>query len=217
MSPTPPRSRPRLAPPPARLSGRTPGLSALSAVVLTLVVALATPACGSSRPDQASVPVDTTPAAASTGATSPDAATSDLSAAVLARYQEFWQVWLRANNPPNPDYPDLDRYYTGRQLDGARTTILDRQMSGQVVSLPPGSKYAHHASVTVYPNGASANVIDCAIDDSVVIVEATGAVVNSELVAQLINAEMVLIDGAWKVSAVTFVKEWPGETECAIG
>jgi len=216
MSPSPPRSRPRLAPPPARLSGRTPGLSALSAVVLTLVVALATPACGSSRPDQASVPVDTTPAAASTGATSPDAATSDHEAIKVAArdaYVEFWNVWIEANNPPNPSYSRLSDFYTGPQLEGARIGIENNRVKGLIV-VDDRERPEDHSLDFKQVELAKVVFDDCSVDNGKTVNASTSEIIDGDTVTYLRRVSMRLEDGKWKVESAEKVKMWPGTSDC---
>ena len=82
--------------------------------------------------------------------------------------------------------------------------------------LPPDSRYAHKATATVLADGVSATIADCAIDDSIVERQGTGEVLNDELQAQLVGAQMVRTDSGWKVSNVTFIKSWPGETQCHV-
>jgi len=168
-------------------------------------------ACGSSGSDTGAPATDS-----SLDSTTTVPAPTDVEQAVLAAYQEFWRVWLRANNPPNPDYPDLARFYTASQLQGARASIAGHKARGELVVLPPNSKYSHHASAQVLGDGTKATIADCAIDDSIVEKTGTAEVINDDLVAQLVAAEMTLTESGWKVSSITFLKDWPGETECHV-
>ncbi len=73
-------------------------------VVLTftaLAAAVASACAGQSRTSRLA-PATSFTAPASTAAPDP---TSE----VLAAYQEFWRVWLEANDPPNPDDPNLEK------------------------------------------------------------------------------------------------------------
>jgi len=222
MSPSPPRSRPRLAPPPARLSGRTPGLSALSAVVLTLVVALATPACGSSRPDQASVPVDTTPAAASTGATSPDAATgtgapsSADQLAVNAILDRYWTIWLEASDPTNPEDPHLSEVLSAEALSQTRANLRSRAALGQAIVLPAAAQFRHHVEAIAFDAPGRATATECVVDDSQLIDGSTGAVINGSVATyELLKVLVQDNDGNWTISNSRQQMRWEGVAGCA--
>ena len=56
--------------------------------------------------------------------------------AVLAAYQGYWDTWLAANDPPNPDHPDLERYATGAALAKVQESIASHRSVGQVIRLP---------------------------------------------------------------------------------
>ena len=63
---------------------------------------------------------------------------------MLAAYQEFWQVWLQANNPPNPDYPDLPKVATGPELTTGSGRIAKKVAEGTYTRLPDGSIATSH-------------------------------------------------------------------------
>ncbi len=84
----------------------------LGAAVVVLVLAMA--GCGSGE-----VEGETTPTTAAPGTTTvptPPPTTLTDEEAVLAAYQGYWDTWLAANDPPNPDHPDLAEYATGPAL-----------------------------------------------------------------------------------------------------
>jgi hypothetical protein len=178
-------------------------------IVVLTVAAFASACAGHSTPQARADSTPTKPT--STTATT----TPDPKAAVLVAYQRFWQVWLAANNPPNPNDPRLAEVDTGAQLAGARASIRNHQLRGEIIRLPHPSRYRHRATVSLLGSRQGAAVIDCALDDAVVLVPATGRVVDARVETQLISADMVLLAGRWKVSALRFVKTWPGATTCA--
>jgi hypothetical protein len=177
-------------------------------IVVLTVAALASACAGHTSPE-AGPP--TTSTARATTTTAPDP-----KAAVLAAYQRFWDVWLAANNPPNPNDPRLAEVDAGAQLAGARQSIRRHQDLHQRVVLPKPTRYVHNAAVTLLNPGATATVIDCAIDDSM-LVSSSGRVLDASVQTQLIDADMVREGGRWKVSYTRFVKKWAGVGSCARG
>ena len=61
-------------------------------------------------------------------------------------YTDFWHVWLKANNPPDPDDPELAEVATGSQL--GPDAQLDRRSRQQTASASRdhGSDTARHSS-----------------------------------------------------------------------
>ena len=99
----------------------------LGTAVVVLVLAAA--GCGGGGGDEAASPTTTGEPSPTSEPTSPSTTLTD-EEAVLAAYQGYWDTWLVANDPPNPDHPDLERYYTGGPLDRARREIIaDRRIS----------------------------------------------------------------------------------------
>jgi hypothetical protein len=139
---------------------------------------------------------------------------ADPTSAVLAAYQQFWRVWLEANDPPNPNDPNLQKVDTGAQLAGAKATISEHLRRGQVVRLPAHSRYRHTATATLAGGTTEASVIDCAIDDSQLLDGTTGRILDGTTETQLIYADMQLLAGRWKVSGIRFMKKWQGVRRC---
>jgi len=156
-------------------------------------------------------PGTTTHAPATSGTAS---TASDDRAAVLAAYQRFWQVWLRANDPPNPSDPAIAEVETGAQLAGTLLAIERDRDRGERIRLPAKSQYHHTASATIDRSGMQAMVSDCAVDDSIVIQSSTGRVVDNSIETQRITATMIRIGRWWKVSSSQIVRSWPGISAC---
>lgn len=139
----------------------------------------------------------------------------DPTEAILEAHRGFWDTWLAANDPPDPDHPGLRRYYTGAAYERAVAAIEKNVDGGLVIRLPDGSRYEHVASIVAF-DGERAVVRDCAIDDAVIIAVASGAVINADVETQLLEATIELGgDGTWRVSDNIRVEAWPGITECA--
>ena len=113
-----------------------------------VVVVLAAAGCGGGGGDEAASPTTTTGPSPTSEPTSPSTVLTD-EQAVLAAYQGYWDTWLAANDPPNPDHPDLERYATGAALDresasrspttGSRRTDASTASSSSIASIEPRS------------------------------------------------------------------------------
>jgi hypothetical protein len=191
---------------PKRWTGRA-SMSAVGALIA--IVALLLTACSGS--DSRATPTSTDPEVTSAP---PTTSPSTPEGEVLAAYQEFWQVWLRANNPPNPNYPDLAKVATGLELGTVRTAIQKSVDEGTFTTLPTGSHYRHQAEVKQI-NGNEASVQDCAIDDSQIIQTVSGAIVNGDVVTQLLVSSVVRSNAVWQVTNVQEQAKWRGAVPCA--
>jgi hypothetical protein len=59
-------------------------------------------------------------------------------------------------------------------------------------------------------------VLECVVDDALVIRRATGAVTDDTVATHNVLADLERIDGAWRVSAVRLVQRWEGVAGCAL-
>ncbi|HEY6532016.1 MAG TPA: hypothetical protein VIY72_06915, partial [Acidimicrobiales bacterium] len=134
--------------------------------------------------------------------------------AILAAYQGYWDTWLKANDPPDPDHPDLVNYATGAALENARLAIANHQRLGQVIRLPADSQISSLAEVDSLEVSV-ATVSDCATDDSKLLDAATGIVLDGEEATFRFEASMHLEDGEWRVATVESIEKWEGIVECA--
>jgi hypothetical protein len=178
-----------------------------------VVVVLAAAGCGGGGGGEAASPPTSVEPSPSSEPTSPSTAPTE-EAAVLAAYQGYWDTWLAANDPPNPDHPDLERYYIGRSLERARQEIFDRRAVGQAIRLPASAEYRHRADVTIDGVDA-ATVTDCSVDDSQVVDVASGRVLNDAVVSELITASLVRVNDEWRVQLTSRTAAWEGVAGCA--
>ena len=65
-------------------------------------------------------------------------------------------------------------------------------------------------------DGDRAEVQECVVDDRLVVVRATGEVINDEVATHNVRATLRLVDGVWKVSATSLVQIWEGVAGCAL-
>ena len=135
-------------------------------------------------------------------------------AAVLAAYQGYWDTWLAANDPPDPEHPDIERYYTGAALERAVGAIRDRRDLGRALSLPEGSRYGHVVEVTALTDSAAV-VRDCAVDDGWVVDRASGRVLNDSVVTEQLEGHLTQTPVGWKVARVQVLRQWQGVSSCS--
>ena len=180
-------------------------------LALTCAMALLVAACAGAHERTADSP---TTLGHSRPPDTPTTTASTPAQAVLAANQRLWKVWLEANDPPNPDDPQLSAVAVDPLLSGTRQSIEQHLQRGERVTLPKEPLYRHDATATLNPSNSSAEVQDCATDDSIVEDAATGKVIDGSVETQLIEAQMVLTPSGWRASRTTFVKSWPGVVAC---
>ena len=138
----------------------------LGATVVALVLAAA--GCGGGGVDEADATATTVEPSTTTEPTSPPTALTD-EQAVLAAYQGYWDTWLAANDPPDPDHPDLARYATGAALAKVRESIA-RPSAASAGSPAAGdtSQWRHRAEGRVHAETERSCSI-ALIDDSLLV------------------------------------------------
>ncbi|WP_334144742.1 hypothetical protein [Rhabdothermincola sp.] len=182
-----------------------------------LVLGVLFAGCGGGSEGEGSAPGVTPapPPSSTVEQTSPTTQPRSDEEAILAAYQGYWDTWLAANDPPNPDHPGLARYYTGEALERARDSIQQNRIAGVLLRLPPGSVYRHEAVVTEIGEGRAA-IRDCAVDDGLVLSVQDGAVLNNAVVTTHAEATLLHVDGLWKVDDVVVDARWEGVAGCAM-
>ncbi len=133
---------------------------------------------------------------------------------VLAAYLASWEAWDAATDPANPELPGLAETSTGPALKAAVDQIAAWRASGRVAHDPEDSISEHRAEV-VSVDGQEATVRDCSIDDGLVVIAATGEVVNDAIETIDFEASMVIEAGRWKLSSLKVVESWEGVGGCA--
>ncbi len=183
------------------------------------VVLLALTGCGGAS--DSATPGDVPPPA--TAARPPDGSSPVVDAAadrerteqeVLDAYLASWAAWDAATNPANPDHPALAETRTGPALQAAVDQIEAWQASGRVAYDPENSISEHQAEV-VYVEGHEAMVRDCSIDDGLVVIAATGEVVNDLVETNLFEGSMIFEADRWKLRSLNVAETWEGVGGCA--
>ena len=162
-----------------------------------IVLALVLGACGGGAADPSagpsSRPTTDFPAAVTTSTVLPE------EAAVVSAYREFWEAYLEAADPMDPENPVLAEHAVNPQLERLQRGFLSRRSSGEVIR---GTLDLAPEVVSI--DGGTAVVSDCYADSTGVYDAETGERKDTPTgVRHDITAEMVLDGASWKVSDIT--------------
>ncbi len=160
-----------------------------------------------------STPVDPPTSASSTTEATTSTTIDDEEAALLAAVDGYWSAILVAGDPSDPDHPSLREYATGPALLQAVDVLAERRQLGQIVRLPPDSKYEHRPQVEARTD-TTATVVDCAIDDAELVDVESDVVLDGSTVTNLWTVELEQQQGSWRVVALRIDDSWDGATEC---
>lgn len=209
--------------------GHPPRRAVISALCVALVLALA--GCSDDDSDTAAsstTAADRTSTTASTSSTSRDTTTTTTEATpvttapgttaeqeVIDRYVGYWNARFNANaGVPNPDDPALRDFATGRQLDAVVAETQSNLDSG--VAFERAAEPHNIQRVTVVEiDGDRAVVQECVVDDGLVVSRDTGEVVDDSVSTHNVQAEMLRVDGVWKVSEARLLQQFEGVAGCA--
>ena len=213
--------------------GHPPRRAVISALCVALVLALAGCSDDDNPAAQTSTSAgDTTSTTGSTTSTSTTAAdtttttTDPVSATtapgttpeqeVIDRYVGYWNARFNANaGVPNPDDPALRDFATGRQLDAVVAETQSNLDSG--VAFERAAEPHNIQRVTVVEiDGDRAVVQECVVDDGLVVSRDTGEVVDDSVSTHNVQAEMLRVDGVWKVSEARLLQQFEGVAGCAL-
>ncbi|HVT78718.1 MAG TPA: hypothetical protein VHD87_16885 [Acidimicrobiales bacterium] len=115
---------------------------------------------------------------------------------VLTAYRAFWDDYLAAADPMDPQSPKLGDHATDPELQTLRTAFLARKSGGEVIR---GNLNLSPRVLSIL--GESASVRDCYLDNTGIYDAATGTRKDTATgVRHLITASLVRDAGAWKVS-----------------
>ena len=133
-------------------------------------------------------------------------------AAVETAYRNAVGAAQEAFAVPDPDYPPLAVYNTGRMLATWRDRLVDLRSSGEVGRFPAGSVHRIRVDDVVLSGAATAVVDACEVDDAVVTVVRSGVIVNDALSSFHNRGELTLAHGRWQLSSRTTLLKERGAT-----
>lgn len=114
---------------------------------------------------------------------------------MLTGYRAFWDAYLAAADPMDPQNPLLEQHAVGIQLETIQKAFLARRAGGEVIR---GTLDLAPRVVSVV--GDKAAVRDCYLDNTGVYDAATGTRKDTATgVRHLVTATIQLDGGAWKV------------------
>lgn len=144
---------------------------------------------GSDRAD----PESSTTTNSITSSTAPSA-----QAEVTAAWRRFWDVYLAASNPMNPQDPRLREVATGEELKTLTSAFLASKSSGEIYK---GTIELRPAVPEV--SGDTATLSDCYLSSILAYDAQTGALRDRhENVRRLVTASLVKEGGVWKVARI---------------
>ena len=117
----------------------------------------------------------------------------------LRAYEAFWDGYLEAADPMNPEHPVLAEVATGEQLRQLRSAFLARLSAGEVIRGELDT-----APEVVEVSGDAATVRDCYLDRTGVFDAQTSTRKDTETgVRHLVTVRLVQEAETWKVAAIT--------------
>ncbi len=165
--------------------------------------ASATPETTASSPPDTTVAADTTSTSAMTEVE-----------AILAAVSKYWDVYLAASNPPDPNHPAIDEVMTGDARDRLAQLLEDRKALGQEVRLPNPTQFGLYPTITkIAENSATVSV--CLVDDTQLVAMETGEILDDEIETYLFVLDLDYSDAVWKISQNTVNEAWEGRAGCA--
>ena len=156
------------------------------------VVAALTAACSNDDGDADAAPRPRT-------TTTTVATTTTAEQGVLDAYESFWDAYLQAADPMNPEHPVLADVATGDQLRQLRSAFLARLSADEVIR-----GEVETAPEVVEVGGGTATVRDCYLDRTGIYDAATGQRKDTESgVRHLVTVSLVQESARWKVASIT--------------
>ena len=190
-------------------------------LLLALLVVLPLAACGGDDDPSAGPTADDT-VVSTTSTTDPDPTTSTATAdptpeqEVEAAYLEIVRSYYERLQDPDPDDPSISEAHTGASL--AQVTNHNQEMlaAGQRERFTERGVPTPDVRNVTLEGDAIARIDNCYVDDVIVYVAATGAVVDDSASSLLVESVLVLEDGRWKLSEQLVIETTPGAEGCSV-
>lgn len=210
-----------LAPPhalPSRAPRRRPRLRAVLVAPLLLIFAVAGPACSDDEPESPTagdtLPDTTTtePAPTTTAPTTTTPPTPEEE--VKAAYLDIIESSFRRLEDPTLDDPTVEQNHIGSNRDTVLAELKSVIESEQVAKFPGSKAPAPEIISLELESPERATVRSCLIDNTQLIDEASGDVVNDVVSSNLEDATLVKTNGTWKLQLLTLVERWEDGEGC---
>jgi hypothetical protein len=179
---------------------------------LVAVVVVGGVACGGDDDEESTGSTATSTTAAPT--TTLDEETRKEEAAKEAFLDYYEAFFTAAAEPVTPQLPELQGLMTGDQRRIVTRNLEDMRAKGYATRLPPDSQRRQDPRVVRLQADGSVEVTSCEVDDSIVYDVDTGAVINDDVVTNVISATLVEERGQWKIAFSERTETSPGIAEC---
>jgi hypothetical protein len=186
---------------------------------LTLV-ALATVGCSCSsgggatgESTTAPVVVTTTTIATTTTTVAPTTTALTDEQAVRNTVERYWVAWIAAGDPPDPNNADYLAVTTGKLQKRETDDLREKAQLKMAYRLPSNSKF-HHEIVQVAVAGDNAEVVECLVDDTLLVDQADGHIRNDRVSTSKILRKLTRIDGQWRISEDIEIEKHDGVAPC---
>jgi hypothetical protein len=131
---------------------------------------------------------------------------------VETAYLAYWDMLGRLAAAPDPEDPEITQRASGQALAEVKAGLVSQLASGHIAQTGP--EYSHTV-LSVVITGDKAVVRDCAVDDSTIVDQSTGAKVSGGVPATgLLEASLTAVDSGWKIDDVDTLQTWSGVTTC---
>lgn len=158
---------------------------------------------------------DSLPTTRETISTTPTTGPQTDEEAILATVEGYWETLYRGSAPPDPQYPGLEQYLDGEQLERSRSLVQERFNLGQALRMADDPQYSNEASA-VEVDGSSAVVDGCGIDDLVLYQRNQDVVLNDSVSTSRWRLTLQKSDSGWKVVRSEVLQSWEGVAGCAL-
>jgi hypothetical protein len=133
---------------------------------------------------------------------------------VIERYLAYWEARQEANRLGDPARASLAELATGRQLEQARDEVQTNRDLGLSYRTSVPSVTAHDVAVESQTQGRAV-LVDCFVNDGIVVERRTGRVIDDSVVTRRLSAVMRMVNGEWRLASTEVLEEWEGVSGCA--
>ena len=194
--------------------GPSASLRSITATVILLGLVVGAAACSNDKKaDSPTATLGTSPVTSTTRSTTSTTTLEDVKADVVAAQQAATRAFYEAMVHPDPDDPRLRIHRTGESLANVRD--LMRRYASEGKAARHGSNGLPKSVVEeVEVNGRTARVTTCTTDDTAIVRESDGQVLDDDVSSARQRFHLVLDHGDWRISSGDWLGKFEGMTTC---
>lgn len=167
-------------------------------VSIGMAVGVGAVACSSGSSSGGSQGPTTSGRATASSTSAPTSTTTPTEASTVAAYRAFWDAYVAAGDPMDPQSAALKATAVNPALETVQRSFLAHLAGGEVIR---GQLELHPAAGDV--TGTTATLTDCYLDRTHVFIAATGAQVDDPADNTFaVTVTLTQVDGTWKVSLI---------------